>query len=43
MIENVEQVQALYKIRKKNIGTARNSGLSAEEAKKIKSYFKQSN
>nr|WP_319391510.1 YaaC family protein [uncultured Cohaesibacter sp.] len=40
-IENVNEIRELYKLRKATVGTTANSGISAEEAAKLKNCFSQ--
>ena len=40
-IENVEEIRALYKLRKTTTGSTRNAGITAEEANRLKNCFSQ--
>lgn len=40
-LENVTEIRELYKIRKASVGSTENSGITVEEAKKIKNCFSQ--
>lgn len=40
-LENVPDIRALYKLRKKTVGATENAGISAEEAQRLKNCFAQ--